>query len=542
MKCISVCFRVSVLVIILAAAPQGLFAQVDADEVDVVVGYNPVLADAVKVNIQGEIPESTTKPDTLNYVVRSEVFRVSPKSVLIKPIALQKEKAEDLETVYAKAGFGTQLSPLLEAYVNSKQSDKYNYGVYGKYISQNGTKENQDYSQLDAGASAKFFFNKKVTVPVNLFYNNDVVHYYGYDDSLFSFKAADVKQQFNNFGLNLGVENIEENELNVDYKLKGGFSRISDINKYAELNPFVQADIKVKLPDRKGHELGGSLLVDYYKYTGPNDYNNTIIGVKPFYNILMDDWSVKAAFEFNVDDEGKFEPLPDIEFTKDLIGDKLVFFIGADSYLKRNSFKSLTDENPFIVDTIDFKNSVFYEYYGGIRGSTYGNFSFNAKGYLKSIQDMAFFINDSLNMKRFYVDYSNANITGVNIELSYFTAGKLRILGALNAFTFTNIEEFEKPWHTPTMEWTFSAAYDFNKKLQISTDIFGVNKMYALLPGNVIETIDGTADVNFAATYRYSKYFNIFVNLNNIAGFHYQRYYNYPGYGFQALGGLSFSF
>jgi hypothetical protein len=62
------------------------------------------------------------------------------------------------------------------------------------------------------------------------------------------------------------------------------------------------------------------------------------------------------------------------------------------------------------------------------------------------------------------------------------------------------------------------------------------------LPVGAEEEIKGAVDLNLSANYAYSKYFNIFVNVNNMASFKYQRYYNYPSYGIQALGGLSFTF
>jgi hypothetical protein len=76
----------------------------------------------------------------------------------------------------------------------------------------------------------------------------------------------------------------------------------------------------------------------------------------------------------------------------------------------------------------------------------------------------------------------------------------------------------------------------------ISADVFGIGKSLALLPGGEELEIDGTADLNLSAVYDYSKYFKIFLNLNNMANFKYQRFYNYPGYGAQVIGGLSFTF
>lgn len=513
---------------------------VETEEVDVVVGYTPVLADAVKINISAAMPENNSKPDTLEYQVDPHLFKVSNAKLPIKPIALPKETDEPLDNVYAKAGFGTQMTPLLEAYINSNRSEKYNLGVFGQYISSNGSLENQDYSHLNTGASGKLFFDKKVTVPAELFYTNDVVHYYGYNDDDTSFDALDTKQKFDYYGFNIGIENIEENAIKVDYKIRGGFSKINDIHKYNEINPYIYGWVETQLDN--GHEAGGSLFIDNYQYDGPIDYKNTIIAFKPHYNIINDNWSIKAAFEFNVDDGGEFAPLPDAEFSYDLIGDKLVFIVGVNAFLQRNSFKNLTDANPFLGDTIDFNNSIVNELYAGIRGSTYGNFSFSVKGYQKIISDMPFYLNQEEDTRKFDVVYSDAKLTGANLELSYFTAGKLRILGAVDGFVFSELNEFDKPYHTPTLNWTLSSGYYFNKKFNMNLDVFSANKTYALLPGDVTEEIEGHIDFNLGATYKYSKYFNIFLNLNNLTGSKYRQFYNYPVYGFQAIGGLSFSF
>ena len=210
--------------------------------------------------------------------------------------------------------------------------------------------------------------------------------------------------------------------------------------------------------------------------------------------------------------------------------------------MQKNNFANIVDENPFVNDTLQYINSPIQEIFAGLRGSTNGNFSFSVKGYQKSAKDLPFYINDSTDMKRFNVEYSDATIWGGNIELSYFNIDKFRFTGSVNAFTFSEIKEFDNPYHRPTLEWTLSGMYRFNKKLNMNVDIFGLGKSFALLPGDVEEQIDGVVDFNLGANYMYSKYFNIFVNVNNMASFKYQRYYNYPSYGIQALAGISFTF
>ena len=62
------------------------------------------------------------------------------------------------------------------------------------------------------------------------------------------------------------------------------------------------------------------------------------------------------------------------------------------------------------------------------------------------------------------------------------------------------------------------------------------------MPDSDIREIKGTVDINLNATYAFRERFDIFLDINNIAGIQYERYYNYPSYGFNLLGGISFSF
>ncbi len=510
------------------------------EDVDVVSTYNPVLADAVKESFDAQIPVSTTKPEKLDYNISVEFYQIPYQPVKVKPIRLPEEKPAELENVFVKVGFGTQFTPLAEAYINSDRNEKYNYGFFGKYISSNGALEHQNYSDLRTGGNAKFYFDDKYALPLNAYFSRNSLYYYGYDHDDTSFNDADLKQIFNNYGFDLGFHNIGDNPLNMDFGMKVGFSGISDINKYNEINPFLTAFGEKKLENNS--IAGAEVSYEYYAYKGATENINSLVGVKPYYKIIKDEWSLNAGIETKVDKSSNAYILPDAVFSYDLVGDKLVFVAGWQAHLQKNNFANIVAENPFVNDTLLFVNSTIDEKFAGLRGSTNGNFAFSIKGYQKIAKDLPFYFNDSSDLKRFYINYSDATLWGGNIEISYFNSDKFRFTGSLNAFSFSEIKEFEKPYHRPTLEWTLSGMYRFNKKLNMNIDIFGVGKTYALLPEDVEEQIDGAIDFNLAATYSYSKYFNIFVNVNNMASFKYQRYYNYPSYGVQAMAGISFAF
>ena len=523
------------------AASSAMYGQITGNEdVDVVSAYNPILADAVKENFDPQIPLNTTKPEKLEYNIPIDFYQIPYQPVKVKPIRLPDEKPEELENVYVKAGFGTQLTPLAEVYINSNRNKKYTYGLYSKYISSNGNLENQKYNDLKVGGNAKFYFDDKYALPINAYYSRNSLFYYGYNNEDTAIDGSDIKQVFNKYGFDAGFHNIGDNPLNMDFGMKLGFTGISDINKYKEINPFVTVFGEKKLENKS--IAGAEVSFEYYTYEGAGTNTNSLTGVKPYYKMITDEWSFNAGIETKVDKDNNAYILPDAVFSYDLIGDKFVFVAGWQAHLQKNNFATIVSENPFVNDTLNYVNSEIQEISAGLRGSTYGNFSFSIKGYQKSVKDLPFYINDSLDMKRFVVEYSDATIWGGNVEVSYFDTDVFRFTGAVNMFTFSEIKEFDNPYHRPTLEWTLSGMYRFNKKLNMNVDIFGLGKSFALLPGGVEEEIKGVVDFNIGANYEYSKYFNIFLNVNNMASFKYQRYYNYPSYGIQALAGLSFTF
>ena len=52
----------------------------------------------------------------------------------------------------------------------------------------------------------------------------------------------------------------------------------------------------------------------------------------------------------------------------------------------------------------------------------------------------------------------------------------------------------------------------------------------------------GYTDINLGVEYRYTKVLSGFVNISNLTGSRYYRWYNYPNYRFQIMGGVSYSF
>ena len=92
------------------------------------------------------------------------------------------------------------------------------------------------------------------------------------------------------------------------------------------------------------------------------------------------------------------------------------------------------------------------------------------------------------------------------------------------------------------MEMSASMKWWATKKLLLKSDFYLFAGSYYLEKGGISKRMQSGADLNVGAEYKFNKQFSTFINLNNIFGGTYERWHNYPVYGFNFIGGIVFHF
>jgi outer membrane receptor protein involved in Fe transport len=88
----------------------------------------------------------------------------------------------------------------------------------------------------------------------------------------------------------------------------------------------------------------------------------------------------------------------------------------------------------------------------------------------------------------------------------------------------------------------FSTSYLLKEKLLMRAELFGVAGAFARDLNGDAQKIKGMVDLNLGADYQFTKYLSFFAQLNNLANFKYQKWYNYPTFGFNAMVGVQFRY
>ncbi len=539
-----------ILLIALTIATQALNAQDDGqggnEQINIIQNYKPILADAVKMRFNPQIPEATFEKPDLTYNLPSRSLDLPYSSPEVRPLAMKPLPLKPLKNVYAKVGAGNKALPFIDFYANSGRNQKYinktnsfNWGVHGSFINAPAGIENQAYSELRSNGFVQYYIDK-VALSGEVNYNQDNVRFYGYNHTDTSLPAGDVKQTYHFINGAFQINNARKTSYSFDYLARFDFNYLFDIRQHREINPIVKGMLNKRFKD--GNDLRVNLLLDYTGYTFDTaKVNRTILSVNPWYRLNKDVWYVRIGLNGGVDEAG-FYIFPDVVFQRELIGKALIFYSGWFGGIEKNNLKTLSDVNPFLADTLVFRNSRVQDRFMGFKGGPSQRMLYDVHFSQKVIDYLPLFRNNAADTSRFDIIYDTATVMlDMHGEVSYAINEKFRVLISGDFYNYSLRNEVQ-PWHLPTLKGNLNATWQMNEKLGFSADVYALNKTFARSPSGQVTTLKGVVDINLGATYKFSDSFHIFANVNNVASIRHERWYGYPGYGFNAMGGLIMNF
>ena len=532
-----------VLLATLLTCPILVTAQVDdgssQEEITVVGSYEPLKADANKVGANPELPPvETDSMAPLQYNIPVSFSPVAWTPAAARPVALPKPILEPLDNAFVKVGFGTQFTPLVEAAYSSGRSEKINYGFHAGYTSSNGARENQLFSKGRASLFGKYFAGP-ISIGLRGDIQNDVLHFYGYDEEDTTFTRDEVRQRFLTTGAALDFRNTVENDLGVDFIVTAGMRTLADVWKSREFQPYFESRFFYTLGS--GDQAQLNLGYEYLRYSGPIMRNRGVFRLMPAYVFNRENFAINLGAGVAVD-TGRARFISDIEFSHDLVDEQIVFFAGWSNRVQTNSWRSITDENPFVMDTLNFRNSKVDDRYAGFRGEIARKIDYQVRGSQKVLSDLPLYITDTIDSKRFNVVYDDLKLWAFHGEVGFYQDERYRIFFSTDLRTFSSSGEQNQAWHMPTVMWDLGGQYQVTDKLTLTADVLGRSGGWALQPDSTETKLGGTVDINLGGTYEYNDNFTIWLDVNNLAGIQYERWNRYPSYGFQIMGGLKFSF
>ena len=509
--------------------------------------FKPKINDAAKMEIIAINEKMEIKEPTIKYQGNPVLFATPiGEGEKIPAISLKSSRKEKLGRVYVKTGFGNYNNLLFRAHYNSVRNKDYLFTADVKHHSGLSSIEKSNASEQFVKLSGKRIFRDK-SLGADLYFSNSAVSFYGFTpDSveMDTINKEDIKQNFMDFGLNLNFSNdLTKKDDIIKYWLEAGVNHIQDYYKTQELGVNFMGMIEQKFMDNPMRFKFDYQFLNY----GQNDKNTrNILNFRASYIFQKELW--QSEIGFNIASEGDtvdnyFHFYPILHAEGQIVPKFLSGFAGITGNLNVNSFRSVSQVNPFIQEGFVLKNTNNkFEIYAGLKGSFNEKFGYMAKYTYHNFENLLLFVNDSNeNVNRFVAVYDSSNtiLSHIQAEISYTPLNNLSFFLNGNFYSYEMAQE-NYAWHIPDLDITFTTQYELQDKIIADLDVFYVGKRYAknwINPNNSIE-LDPIIDLNLGITYKFSNTYAAFFQFNNILGNKYSLWNNYQLRGFHVMGGL----
>lgn len=528
-----------------------VFAQKDTSRkpgIDITSSFKPVLRNAVKINFSGSQLAADTSRSRLTYNIPSQNLFYAYQPIPLKPLALTQDTILYLgNRNYIKAGFGSYTTPYLSAGISLGDGRKSLINIYGNYIASKGNIKNQDYAQLNVKATGSYFTTKN-EIYGSATVRNDDYYLYGYDHALLDYKKQDIRQQFQDVTILAGIRNTISTLYRINYDPNVAVNFFTNRNKVSETNVMVNIPVEKKLGETFNLKVDFKGAFTNYTTQGVIPGNitirNNLIQLAPSLLYSKPLLKINAGIT-PVWNNGEYTILPNVYFEAQLQNKGFLLQGGWTGRYIKNTYRNLTDINPYLERIYFQQNTRETEFYGGIKASLGKHFNINGKAAFISYRDMPLFINDtaSIDSKAFIISNEpTMNNVRIHGDVSYISQDKFTLTAGftLNGYTGTN-KNF-KAWNTLPLEATGSFKWLAFKKLVLKSDLYIFGGGNALVKGNNIYPFKGGFDLSAGAEYKINKQFSAWLDVNNLLNDKYERWHNYPVYGINLLGGIIIHF
>lgn len=518
--------------------------------------FEPTIKDAVKLGDLPEIKDTVKKIEHINYSISSSPL-ISKYDVI--PIDAAKMKNEPLSKLYRsllKIGMGNYTTPYGEFWLNSLRTRDVAYGVHLKHLSSSSHLRDVGYSGFsdnEANIFGKKFY-KKHTLTGEFNYKRNVTHFYGYDTTENKLTKDFTKQRYQLFEPVIKVQSHFTDSNKINHFIKLGYYNLTDLYHVSENSVSLNTVFNTFINKER---LFVAFDADYYSHKLPNDtFNDVILKLNPYFETHGKKWTADIGLAATLDlfsnSSAKFYFYPQLNAQYDVYESIIIPYVGINGGLQKNSLRSLSNENPFITSTINYKNTnTKFNVFGGLKGNLSSKTSYDAKASYSIVDSMHFFVvdytaNGTLD-NQYKVLYDNTDLFNVSGQLKYQYKEKMNFIAKGNYYMYKT-KNLERAYHKPEFDLTFSAVYNLKSKIIIKGDIFVIGNQFALTKVSddnynysySPKLLKGIVDINLGAEYRYSKMMSFFVNFNNIANTRYYRWEKYPSQRFNFMAGLTF--
>lgn len=489
-------------------------------------------------------PAENTRP-SFSYEFKPFTFQASQISPALRPLKLKQAEPSNVFGGYLSGGYGNYASPYLEGFINSRRDRRKLIGAHA--FLRNSGKGPVGDERSGSGASGVSVYGKAfsdfVSLSLEAGFENQFTHFYGYPPDALP-DADDIRQSYNVFNLKGELTNTKNSAL--AYRLGAALSYLADRYDARESQADFDFSASYEINETAAIAVSAGYALISRKDSLVEAVPRSLFSVNPRYEFypvedLKLSAGIVAAFENDSIDSKRVHAYPDLRASYPL-SPSVDVTASLSGGIEKVSLQSLAGENLWIAANIPvFHTNKLLDFEAALHTRIGNKIAVNGGFSLATLKNLYFFKNSTEDPSRFTVAYFDADRTNLFASLGFVQseAYKFLVRGDLYAYN-TQVEE---AWHRPTYKLTGETSVNVSNKLLLDVKLIAQGGMKAFDPVTDTEVqLDAALDLNARIEYLFSGRFSIFGEFNNITSDEYPLFFKYPVRGFQALGGLTWSF
>lgn len=538
---------------------QRVLGQTHNEHVTVEGAYRPSIRNFDKISIKPETQTSAFEAPDTEIILFDRKFNVVSELESISPQRVPSMNGDKITNNFLMVGLGTRLSPIFLYKNHSKIADNTQLGV--------GVKHFSSWTDVKNYAPSSFMNNKFDINMINDFgnhdlkttidYQYDLYHYYGFKPDLFpelNFSKSDIAQTYQSVGFETQLTSSKTDLRYIQHQVGLKYNYLFD--KHQSKEHEVNLDVRLASVF-DWFDFGGSQTIgldvsgNYYRNSDSiRNSNCALIGALPYLKLQGDFYQLKLGvqFSYKTDDDPKFWLYPVINGSLFVFDKKLEFYAGIEGGMKRITYSSLIDDNPFISSAIlplEFQNTVF-GFEGGVRTSAIKNVDLHFGVRYDDNKLMPYFVTDSslLLENQFVVIYDDTKEFHFLFDFIWRATQKYGVEAAFRYNQYITDQQ-TKAWNKPNYELKLDVYYKPVSKIKLDLMLLSYGKRFAptyIQNQETIHTISPFYDLQFGVEYEINDNFSVFLQGTNLLNDKYELFYNYPVQGIQVFGGMKVRF
>jgi hypothetical protein len=416
--------------------------------------------------------------------------------------------------------------------------------IYARHVGSDGKEEFKKFTNTDIKL-AGYFKTGNSQWDAGIGTNQYRTYKYGYDNNLPLFPIDSIKQNFQTISGRVAMHNINKTKFGLTYWPEVKIDVFSDNHKNSESNTVVNLPLQKTVGKEFIVNLGITFDLTRFSPQGKTVINNTMYYISPSVLYKSSKINVEAGIRPSWDNK-TFKMFPNVLVGISTNDKRINFQAGWTGYVRKTTYQYLASQNPWLYVPAEQKNTWIEERFAGFKGSVGDHFSYAAKVGFNKLNNQPLFVNDykaGSGGKSFrVVNEARINVVNFSGEVGYNIGEKFSVLGNLTFNQYTGLVTNAKAWGLLPLELKANMRLQIIKDLWLKTDLFAWSGPQYLKQDGSAGTLPGAFDLNAGLEFKITKNLNLWTQFNNVFNKEYQRWNQYPVYGFNFTGGIVFSF